>query len=123
MAPGDDILLMGASSMDSTTATRHEHIESMQSGGEVIPETRQPQPPFQAEMHISSSGIAESDRKIALVTNPKPRLNDSARKGRFIHHETTISSHRSCPPSVYLLNAVLGVVLFLIMLREALIVH
>ncbi|KAJ6679931.1 FACTOR putative-RELATED [Salix purpurea] len=161
MAPGDDILLMGASSVGSTTATRHEHIESMQSGGEVIPETRQPRPPAimpetrqprpptpvmapkfverkdsrfqgmisrsfipQAEVGIKeSSGIAESDRKIVPVTNPKPRSNDSARKGRFIHHETTISSHRSCPPSVYLLNAVLGVVLFLIMLREALIVH
>ncbi|KAG5231556.1 NAC domain-containing protein [Salix suchowensis] len=164
MAHGDDILLMGASSVGSTTATRHEHIESMQSGGEVIPETRQPRPPaimpetrqppapvmapkfverekvshkdipFQgmisrsfipkAEVGIKeSSGIAESDRKIVPVTNPKPRSNDSARKGRFIHHETTISSHRSCPPSVYLLNAVLGVVLFLIMLREALIVH
>lgn len=46
MAHGDDILLMGASSMGSTTATRHEHIESMQSGGEVIPETRQPLPPL-----------------------------------------------------------------------------
>ena len=46
MTRGDDILLMGASSMGSTTATRHEHIESTQSGGEVIPITHQPLPPL-----------------------------------------------------------------------------
>ncbi|KAF9669151.1 hypothetical protein SADUNF_Sadunf14G0078200 [Salix dunnii] len=164
MARGDDILLMGASSMGSTTATRHEHIESTQSGGEVIPITYQPRPPaimpttrqppppvmapklvehekvshkgFRLQGSITrssvpkaaggikeSSGIAASDKKIFPVTNAKPRSNDNDRKGRFIHFETTISSHRSCPPSVYLLNAVLGLVLFLIILREALIVH
>ncbi|KAL9348092.1 hypothetical protein Peur_059458 [Populus x canadensis] len=164
MAHGDDILLMGASSTDSTTATRHEHIKLMQSGGEVIPRTRQPPPPvapsFVERKEVSHKRVellrgvskagegrkesadidlpqkeslgreSETNRKIVPVINAKPRaksrsneLGGNDRKGRFIHLETTISSHGSSPLSVYLLNAVLGLLLFLIMLREALIVH
>ncbi|KAL9385217.1 hypothetical protein Peur_022227 [Populus x canadensis] len=160
MAHGDDILLMGASSTDSTTATRHEHIKLMQSGGEVIPRTRQPPPPvapsFVERKEVSRKSVqllrgvskagegrkesadidlprkeslgreSETNRKIVPVINAKPRaksrsneLGGNDRKGRFIHLETTISS----PLWVYLLNAVLGLLLFLIMLREALIVH
>lgn len=73
---------------------------------------------------------SETNRKIVPVINAKPRaksrsneLGGNDRKGRFIHLETTISSHGSSPLSVYLLNAVLGLLLFLIMLREALTVH
>lgn len=164
MAHGDDILLMGASSTDSTTATRHEHIKLMQSGGEVIPRTRQPPPPvapsFVERKEVSHKRVkllrgvskagegrkesadidlpqkeslgreSETNRKIVPVINAKPRaksrsneLGGNDRKGRFIHLETTISSHGSSPLSVYLLNAVLGLLLFLIMLREALTVH
>jgi hypothetical protein len=72
----------------------------------------------------------EKDREIVQVMNAKPdvksRSNGSAgneRWGRFIHLETTTSSHISSPPSVYLSNLVVGLFLFLIMLREALIVH
>ena len=70
------------------------------------------------------------DRKKVQVMNAKPavksRSNGSAgsgRWGRFIHLETTTSSHTSTPPSVYLFNLVVGLFLFLIMLREVLIVH
>jgi hypothetical protein len=73
---------------------------------------------------------SEKDREIVQVMNAKPdvksRSNGSAgneRRGRFIHLETTTSSHISSPPSVYLSNLVVGLFLFLIMLREALIVH
>ncbi|XP_011039628.1 PREDICTED: NAC domain-containing protein 4-like [Populus euphratica] len=128
MAHGDDILLMGASSTDSTTATRHEHIKLMQSGGEVIPRTRQPPPPV-APSFVERKEV--SHKRVQLlrgVSKAGEGRNESAdidlpRKGRFIHLETTISSHGSSPLSVYLLNAVLGLLLFLIMLREALIVH
>jgi hypothetical protein len=70
------------------------------------------------------------DRKIVQVMNAKPavksRSNGSAgneKWGRFIHLETSTSSHTSTPPSVYLFNLVVGLFLFLIMLREVLIVH
>ncbi|XP_034904248.1 protein NTM1-like 9 isoform X1 [Populus alba] len=164
MAHGDDILLMGASSTDSTTATRHEHVKLMQSGGEVISRTRQPPPPVapsfverkevshkrvQSLRGVSKAGEgrkesadidlprkesfgreSETDRRIVPVTNAKPRaksrsneLGGNDRKGRFIQLEITISSHGSSPLLVFLVNAVLGLLLFIIMLREALIVH
>ena len=74
---------------------------------------------------------SEKDREIVQVTNAKPdvksRSDDSVgneRRGRFIHLDKTTSSHLSSPSSVvYLLNSVLGLVLFIIMLREVLIVH
>ncbi|KAF9688018.1 hypothetical protein SADUNF_Sadunf02G0153400 [Salix dunnii] len=74
---------------------------------------------------------SEKDRKIVQVTNAKPdvktRSDDSVgneRRGLFIHLDTATSSHLSSPSSVvYLLNSVLGLVLFIIMLREVLIVH
>lgn len=74
---------------------------------------------------------SEKDRKIVQATSAEPdvksRSNDSAgneRRGRFIHLDTTTSSHLSIPSSlVYLLNSVFGLVLFIIMFREVLIVH
>lgn len=74
--------------------------------------------------------VAMEDRKKVQVMDAKPavkpRSNGSAgngRWGRFIHLETTTSSHTSTPPSVYLVNVVVGLFLFLIMLREVLNVH
>lgn len=157
MAHGDDILLMGASSTDSTTATRHEHVKLMQSGGEVISRTRQPPPPVapsfverkevshkrvQSLRGVSKAGEgrkesayidlprkesfgreSETDRRIVPVTNAKPRaksrsneLGGNDRKGRFIQLEITISSQGSGPLLVSLVNAVLGLLLFIIML-------
>uniref|UniRef100_A0A2K2BKQ2 Uncharacterized protein n=1 Tax=Populus trichocarpa TaxID=3694 RepID=A0A2K2BKQ2_POPTR len=166
MAHSDNTLSMGPSSMDSTTATRHEQINLIQSGFlRILKAQHAPIPHSFMELEgisakgdqlpggISSTaskhkaregakqianidlpkkvGIeSEKDREIVQVMNAKPdvksRSNGSAgneRRGRFIHLETTTSSHISSPPSVYLSNLVVGLFLFLIMLREALIVH
>ncbi|KAJ6710218.1 FACTOR putative-RELATED [Salix koriyanagi] len=169
MAQSDDILLMG-SSMDSTTATRHEQINFIQPVGVDFPRIHKPQNLPRARSFLEHEGISakghqlaggilstvsehkvgerakqvanmdlpkkvgiesEKDRKIVQATNAKPdvksRSNDSAgneRRGRFIHLDTTTSSHLSIPSSlVYLLNSVFGLVLFIIMFREVLIVH
>ncbi|XP_061969635.1 uncharacterized protein LOC133692586 isoform X1 [Populus nigra] len=166
MAHSDNTLSMGPSSMDSTTATRHEQISLTQSGFlRILKAQHAPIPhSFMEQEGISAKGdqflggisstaskhkaregarqVANIDlpkkvriepvkeRKIVQVMNAKPavksRSNGSAgneRWGRFIHLETTTSSHISSPPSVYLSNLVVGLFLFLIMLREALIVH
>uniref|UniRef100_A0A6M2F4R9 NAC domain-containing protein n=1 Tax=Populus davidiana TaxID=266767 RepID=A0A6M2F4R9_9ROSI len=163
VAHSDDTLLMRASSMDSTTVTRHEQVNS---GFPRIHKAQSAQIPnsFMEQEGISAKGdqflggisstaskhkaregarqvanidlpkkvATESvkDRKIVQVMNAKPavksRSNGSAgngRWGRFIHLETPTSSHTSTPPSVYLFNLVVGLFLFLIMLKEVLIVH
>ncbi|XP_052306401.1 NAC domain-containing protein 62 isoform X2 [Populus trichocarpa] len=162
----DDTLLMGPSSMDSTTVTRHEQINSIQSDFPSIHKAQHAPIPhsFMEQEGISAKGdqflggisstaskhkaregarqVANidlpkkvgiesvKDRKIVQVMNAKPavksRSNGSAgneKWGRFIHLETTTSSHTSTPPSVYLFNLVVGLFLFIIMLREVLIVH
>ncbi|KAJ6338244.1 hypothetical protein OIU76_007837 [Salix suchowensis] len=163
MAQSDDILLMG-SSMDSTTATRHEQINFIQPVGVDFPRIHKPQNLPRARSFLEHEGISakgdqlaggilstvskhkvgerakqvanmdppkkvgiesEKDRKIVQATNAKPdvksRSNDSVgneRRGRFIHLDTTTSSHLSIPSSlVYLLNSVFGLVLFIIMFR------
>ncbi|XP_011025327.1 PREDICTED: NAC domain-containing protein 69-like isoform X2 [Populus euphratica] len=166
MAHSDDTLLMGPSSMDSTTVTRHEQINLIQSDFPRIHKAQHAPIPHSFMEHegisakgdqllggisstaskhkaregarqVVNSGLPKKvgiesvkDRKIVQVMNAKPavksRSNGSAgneRWGRFIHLETTTSSHTSTPPSVYLFNLVLGLFLFLIMLREVLIVH
>nr|TKR70917.1 hypothetical protein D5086_0000305730 [Populus alba] len=159
MAHCDDTLLMGASSMDSTTVTRHEQVNS---GFPRIHKAQNAQIPnsFMEQEGISAKGdqlrggfsstaskhkAREGARQAANIDLPKkvaiesvkvqvmnakpavkPRSNGSAgngRWGRFIHLETTTSSHTSTPPSVYLVNLVVGLFLFLIMLKEVLIVH
>ncbi|KAH8517076.1 hypothetical protein H0E87_005141 [Populus deltoides] len=165
-AHSDDTLLMGPSSMNSTTVTRHEQINSIQLDFPRIHKAQHAPIPhsFMELEGISAKGdqflggisstaskqkageVAKQvanidlpkkvgiesvkDRKIVQVMNAKPavksRSNGSAgneRWGRFIHLETTTSSHTSTPPSVYLFNLVVGLFLFLFMLREVLIVH
>ncbi|KAL9397125.1 hypothetical protein Peur_011378 [Populus x canadensis] len=165
-AHSDDTLLMGPSSMNSTTVTRHEQINLIQSDFPRIHKAQHAPIPHSfmehegipakgdqlrggisstASKHKAREGARQvanidlpkkvriepvKERKIVQVMNAKPavksRSNGSAGNeswGRFIHLETTTSSHTSTPPSVYLVNLVVGLFLLSIMLIEVLIVH
>lgn len=71
--------------------------------------------------------ITDSDKglKMARCTNAdkssKSTSSDSVgcdRKGYFTFQETSLPCHDSSPPSVYFLNAIVGIVLFAFVIRE-----
>lgn len=85
---------------------------------------------FNMQLKESSRAHLEKGRKTLQVSNAIPELklrsNQSAsthKKGRFIHLETPASSYGPSPPSVYILNVLVGLGLFLIILCEMLIFH
>ncbi|CAK7348604.1 unnamed protein product [Dovyalis caffra] len=92
MAGGDDILLMGASSMGSTTGTRHEQIDLMQSVGEEFSSIHEPLPPPKYPRFIGGEKVyhqslraREGRREGANTVLPqKERFSTESEKGRKI---------------------------------------
>ncbi|XP_075670529.1 uncharacterized protein LOC142640352 [Castanea sativa] len=73
--------------------------------------------------------ITESDKeqKMAQGTNAdnspkskKVRSAGSDRKGSLIFQETSLQGHESSPPSVYLVKLLIGIILFVVFIREML---
>lgn len=78
--------------------------------------------PTQKEKSITDSVKAP---KMVPVTNAKESLKSTSggsvgsdRKGYFTFQETSLPCHDSSPPSVYFVNVLVGIFLFVVVIRE-----
>ena len=64
--------------------------------------------------------ITESDKEQNSPKLKKVRSAGSDRKGSLIFQETSLQGHESSPPSVYFAKFLIGIILFVVFIREML---